>query len=91
MAEGLNVRLTGRLQKFVKLKSDPEQGLFSSASEYIRDLIRHDYEQEESRKWHALEQELSAGLAAEESEFLISDASSIIAEAKRRRAEANDT
>ena len=42
MAEGVNVRLTGPLQEFVRQKSDPEKGLFSSASEYIRDLIGQD-------------------------------------------------
>ncbi|MCS1410572.1 MAG: hypothetical protein M2R45_03767 [Verrucomicrobia subdivision 3 bacterium] len=47
MPGGINVRLPGRLQEFVKLKSDPKLGSFSSASEYIRDLIRHNYEAEE--------------------------------------------
>jgi hypothetical protein len=35
MAEGVNVRLSGKLQEFVRLKSAPDKGGFSSASEYI--------------------------------------------------------
>lgn len=85
MAEGVNVRLTGPLQEFVRRKSDPEKGLFSSASEYIRDLIRHDYDREQALKWEALEQELAPGLAADKSEFVPLDADAILAEARQRK------
>ncbi len=89
MAEGVNVRLSGKLQDFVKLKSDPEHGTYGSASEYIRDLIRHDYEKEEARKWAWLKEELSAGMAADESEFVELDIQGILAEAKQRRTKSN--
>ncbi len=85
MSEGINVRLPGRLQAFVKEKSDPEKGSFSSASEYIRDLIRHDYEAEENRKWDGLHRELAPGMAANPSEFVEMDAADVIAEARRQR------
>ncbi len=85
MSEGINVRLPGRLQDFVKEKSDPVHGSFSSASEYIRDLIRHDYEAEQSRKWSALRNEISQGMAASENEFDLVEAKDIIKEAKDSR------
>ncbi|MFZ4766106.1 MAG: type II toxin-antitoxin system ParD family antitoxin, partial [Roseimicrobium sp.] len=54
-------------------------------SEYIRDLVRRDYEREEQRQWQWLRQELKAGAQADESDFIALDADSIIAEAKLRR------
>jgi antitoxin ParD1/3/4 len=90
MSEGINVRLPGRLQAFVKEKSDPEKGSFSSASEYIRDLIRHDYEAEENRKWDSLRRELEPGMAADPSEFVEMDAADVIAEARRQRSRRNE-
>lgn len=85
MSEGINVRLPGRLQEFVKEKSDPVRGSFSSASEYIRDLIRHDYDAEESRRWAALGQELSEGMKAGSDEFQSLEAKDIINEARRKK------
>ena len=70
MAEGVNVRLTDKLQDFVKLKTDSDQAVYTSASEYIRDLIRHDFEREERRKWSVLKSEISAGIEAKEPESL---------------------
>ena len=90
MSEGINVRLPGKLQEFVKRKSDPDHGFFSSASEYIRDLVRHDFEIDERRKWDALKQELGPGQVAEESEFRPVSAEQVIAEAKRRKAEGSE-
>lgn len=81
-------RLPGKLQSFVKEKCDPDAGFFSSASEYVRDLIRRDYENDEGRKWAGLKRELAAGMSAEESEFLDLDAEAVTAEAKRRRRQA---
>ena len=91
MSEGINVRLPGRLQEFVKEKSDPERGSFSSASEYIRDLIRHDYETEEKRRWAMLRQELAEGMAAAQEEFESVSAKDIIAEARRKKSDSNGT
>lgn len=84
MAAGVNVRFAGELQGFIQqrvLKS----GLYSSTSEYIRDLVRRDYEQEEKRKWAWLRNELSAGVEAAESEFVPLDAEDLIAKAKKRK------
>ena len=84
MAEGVNVRFAGELQRFIQNRISAS-GLYSSASEYIRDLVRHDYEREEQRKWQWLREELKAGVEADESEFVALDADSIITEAKKRR------
>lgn len=84
MSEGVNVRFVGELQKFIQTKVG-ETGVYNSASEYIRDLVRRDYEREEERKWSFLRQELQAGLKAPELEFVPLDADGIIAEARSRR------
>jgi len=84
MAEGVNVRFAGELQRFIQNRIGTS-GLYSSASEYIRDLVRRDYERDEQRKWQWLREELKAGVAADESEFVALDADSIISEAKKRR------
>lgn len=84
MAAGVNVRFAGELQSFIQqrvLKS----GLYSSTSEYIRDLVRRDYEQEEQRKWARLRQELGAGIEASESEFVTLDAESLLTKARKRK------
>jgi antitoxin ParD1/3/4 len=80
MAEGVNVRFSGELQNFIHSKTSGS-GLYSSASEYIRDLVRRDYERDEQRKWAALRKELEPGMLAEESEFIPFDMKAIIAEA----------
>lgn len=83
-AEGVNVRFTGILKKFVKQRATGS-GLYSSASEYIRDLVRRDDEREEGERWDALHHELKAAMAAPDSEFIPLDAAEILAEAKLRK------
>lgn len=85
MAQGVNVRVSGRLKKFVDQKSGPN-GLYESASEYVRDLIRRDYEQSEEEKWAWLRKELEPGMAAADEDFVESDVEELIAEAKREKA-----
>lgn len=69
MAEGINVRFAGTLQQFIHQRVSGT-GLYSSASEYIRDLGRRDYEREEERKSGWLCDELRAGAEADESQFV---------------------
>ena len=40
MAEGVNVRITGKLRRFIEEQTSPN-GLYESASEYVRDLVKH--------------------------------------------------
>jgi len=86
MAEGVNVRFAGELQRFIQNRVGVS-GIYASASEYIRDLVRRDYEREEQRKAIWLQQELKPGLEAAESAFTKLDADSLISEAKARRAQ----
>jgi len=83
MAEGVNVRFSGALQKFVEQRSHGS-GLYGSASEYIRDLVRRDYEREEERRWAVLRSEMSPGMEAAESEFLTLDPAAVLSEARKR-------
>jgi antitoxin ParD1/3/4 len=84
MAEGVNVRFSGELQRFIQERTG-DSGVYSSASEYIRDLVRRDYEREENRKWLWLRHELKAGLDATESEYETLDIDGLIGEARSRR------
>lgn len=84
MAEGVNVRFVGELQRFIQERTGVS-GLYASASEYIRDLVRRDYEREEQRKWMWLRQELKAGAEAPEGDFVHLDTDGLISEAKARR------
>jgi putative addiction module CopG family antidote len=68
MAEGVNVRLSGPLKKYVQEQVSPT-GLYESASEYVRTLIRQDFEKSEEQKWARLIGELTPGLKADASEF----------------------
>ena len=85
MAEGVNVRVPERLKRFIDEQSGPD-GLFESASEYVRDLIRKDYDRQESEKWRWLEAELKPGLAASEDAFEALDIEILIAEARAEKA-----
>lgn len=85
MAEGINVRFAGELQRFIQERVSDGEGLYSSASEYIRDLVRRDYEREEQRKWQLLRNELKPGATADESSFVPLNADTIISEAKSRQ------
>ena len=77
MAEGINVRISGKLRRFILEQTSPT-GLYESASEYVRDLIRRDYQRQEERKWCWLMDQIRPGLEADESEFVQLDAEEII-------------
>ncbi len=81
MAEGVNVRLSGPLKRFIRERSGPS-GLYENASEYIRDLIRRDYEADEAKRWGRLADRLRAGMRADASEFVEFDIDGMITEAK---------
>ena len=85
MAEGINVRFAGPLQQFIHERTG-DSGLYGSASEYIRDLVRRDYEREEKRKWSWLREELKAGANADENQFVPLDAATVLRKAKASRA-----
>ncbi len=85
MTEGVNVRITGKLRRFIEEQASPN-GLYESASEYVRDLIRRDYQLKEERKWSWLMDQLRPGMEADESEFVPLDPKEIIKAAKKEKA-----
>ena len=84
MAEGVNVRISGKLRRFIEEQAGPN-GLYESASEYVRDLIRRDYQWQEERKWSWLIDQLRPGMEADESEFIAFDPEEIIQTAKKEK------
>lgn len=84
MAEGVNVRITGKLRRFVEQQTSPS-GLYESASEYVRDLIRQDYHRQEERKWNWLIDHLRPGMEADKSDFVPLDPEEIIKAAKKEK------
>ena len=86
MAEGVNVRLSRKLRNFIAEQTGPD-GLYENASEYVRDLIRSDFKRLETNKWNWLYEQLTPGMEAGEDEFVPFDAESIIATAKKQKAE----
>ncbi len=84
MANTINVRLPAALRGFIKSQTDGA-GVYDSTSEYIRDLIRRDYERSEEQKWQKLEGLLAPGLAADESAFETVSAAQVIKAAKARK------
>lgn len=85
MAEGVNVRITGKLRRFIEEQASPN-GLYESASEYVRDLIRRDYQRQEERKWIWLMDQLRPGMKADEREFAPLDPEEIIKAARKEKA-----
>ncbi len=85
MAEGVNVRIGGKLGRLIEEQASPS-GLYESASEYVRDLIRRDYQRQEERKWSWLMDQLRPGMEADESEFVPLDPEEIIKAAKKEKA-----
>ena len=84
MTEEINVKFPRELWRFIQSRTGG-CGPYASASEYIRDLVRRDYEREEQHKWHFLRRELMPGLKADEGEFVPLNAGDILDEGKARR------
>lgn len=84
MAEGVNVRFAGPLQQFIRQKTG-DDGLYASASEYIRDLVRRDFERDDSLRQRHLRSELASGLAAPDSDFMPIQTEELLDEARKRR------
>lgn len=84
MSEGINVRITGKLRSFVESQVG-EAGVYESVSEYVRSLIRQDFDKSEAEKWNLLYRELAPGMNAPDSEFVDSTAEDIKAAARRSK------
>jgi antitoxin ParD1/3/4 len=85
MATAINISFAGELQQFIEHRVADGTGLYESPDEYLRDLVRRDYEREEQSKWQALRHELRAGAVADESAFVPLDAEAVISQARNLR------
>ncbi|HWL51814.1 MAG TPA: hypothetical protein VNQ90_05235 [Chthoniobacteraceae bacterium] len=75
----------GQTDSVWKRASFMTEGLYNSASGFIRDfVVRHDGHTEKKR-WDALYHELKFLMTAPDSDFVLLDAQKILAEAKRRK------
>ena len=81
MPDTVTIRLTGPLRRFLDTRAG-ENGLYESASEYLRDLVRRDFEKEESHKWSSLLSALKPAITADESAFIPFNMDDMIAEAE---------
>lgn len=72
-----NVKITGRLEDFTRAQVS-EDGLYETASEYLRDLIRQDMERKENKAWAGLREELLPGMNAPRSAFIALNATDVI-------------
>ncbi|MCP4347703.1 MAG: type II toxin-antitoxin system ParD family antitoxin [Desulfobacterales bacterium] len=84
MTEGVTILISGKLRKFIEEQAGPD-GLYESASEYVRDLIRRDYQHQEGHKWDWLMDQLRPGIKADESEFVPFDPEDIIETTKKEK------
>jgi putative addiction module CopG family antidote len=72
-----NVKISGRLEEFTRSQIE-ENGLYETASEYLRDLIRQDMERREAKTWMSLREELMPGMKADRSAFVEVSAADVI-------------
>lgn len=72
-----NVKITGRLENFIRAQIG-EEGLYETASEYLRDLIRQDMERKKQKAWAGLREELLPGMTAPRSAFTAVTANDVI-------------
>ena len=78
----VNVRLSGKLKEHLD-NQIADDGLYENASEYVRDLIRHDL-QEQEKAWDWLRSHLEPAILADDSEYLETTPVEIIRDAKAR-------
>ena len=81
----LNVRISGPLSDHVARKVGDE-GSYENVSEYVRDLIRREAEQEEAEALARLRAELQRAFATPDEDYVEWDVDAFLADAKRRNA-----
>jgi antitoxin ParD1/3/4 len=81
----INVRVSGVLADHVA-EMVGEHGSYENVSEYIRDLIRKDWEQAEEERFQTLKNELQAAFATPDSEYEPFDVEEFLARMKQRAA-----
>lgn len=81
MSGAFTIRLPEPLREFVNRRAGVHSS-YQNINDYVRDLIRRDFEKEENRKWFALGQELEPSLKALKSDFIPFRVDEVIKEAK---------
>ena len=84
MSELLNVSLPDKLSKYAR-EIVSTAGIYTSVDEYVRDLIRRDFERSQTQGWDGLHKELKEGIEALESDFVSFDPEAVISEAHEKR------
>ena len=84
MPESLNISLPDKLSRYAKAIAGSE-GIYTSVDEYIRDLIRRDFERLQEQEWDALHEKLKERIEALPSDFTPFDPQAIISEAREKR------
>ena len=84
MSELLNVSLPDKLSKYAR-EIVSTKGIYTSVDEYVRDLIRRDFERSQTQAWDRLHKELKEGIEALESDFVPFDPEAVISEAYKKR------
>ena len=79
----IHTRLPEVLAEHVLLRCS--EGIYDNSSEYIRDLIRQDYEKTEREKWKRLKSKLADAANAPFEEFIEIDPQASLEEFKQRR------
>lgn len=74
----LNVRVGGELGEFIS-ENVGEHGLYENVSEYVRDLIRRDWERVEREKFEKLKAELQRAFSTPDDQFVYVNAEEVIA------------
>lgn len=80
----LNVRVSGPLGEFVAAQVG-EDGAYENVSEYVRDLIRRDKQQQEAEHFARTKAELALAFAAPDDDFADLTAEAVIARNRDRR------
>lgn len=79
----LNVRVNGPLAAFVTEKVGPE-GRYENVSEYVRDLIRREFEREEAAAFDQLKTELQHAFSVSDDQCQTFDADAFRARMRDR-------
>ncbi|WP_459554931.1 ribbon-helix-helix domain-containing protein [Lacunimicrobium album] len=85
MEEIIQIKVSGVLRDLIHDRI--ADGLYGTPDEYLRSLIREDYERTEEQKLARLVQQIRDGISADPSEFVELDIQELIAEARRDVAE----
>ncbi len=82
MAGEIKISFDKELTQF--LRSKKSSGAYRSAHDFIRHLVRREYEHEQRQNSMWFRSQLKSGAGASDDDFIPIDAEGIMAEAKRR-------